>query len=161
MAIIAGGVNRTMAKPTLWALVVNSGRAPILPDPFDGNEPGPPEILLRSEGQNLRKMIARMSDEVATKGAAQKTADEFRGGPKQDDIRALVSRVAQVAADQVGKGSFRELAILATPEMIGTRKDVLSPTAKQSVVYQNAGDVTQLSEQVFRERVRTSLSQRK
>lgn len=126
-------------KRRIWALVMNSVHARIVRSlewrPGDGETP-PAEIERRIEPKQMRDIMADRPGRSFASVGAKRSAMEYGSDPLAEETRGLIREVIEVLEKAHRKGSFRELAIYAEPQVLGELRKMLPKPLQEAVTHE-------------------------
>ena len=129
-------------KRKIWALVMNSAHARIVRSlgwkPGDDDEATPPaEIERKIDPKQLQDVMADRPGRSFASVGSRRSAMEYGSDPLIEETRGLIRDVIDLLEKGHRKGSFRELAIYAEPQVLGELRKML-PKPLQEVVSREA-----------------------
>ncbi len=147
-----------MMKPKTWALVSNGVRARVLRGLETDRSDGPSELIFRSSSRHLQHVLAdRTGRSFASDGSGRRSALEPGADPILQDMHEFAQEILCVLALRLRHGEFRQLALIASPRMLGILRAELRPELKRVVVLERALNLVGLSEMKLRQSVRDLL----
>lgn len=129
-------------KRKIWVLVMNSAHARIVRSlgwkKGDDDEKAPPaEIERKIDPKQLQDVMADRPGRSFASFSSRRSAMEYGSDPLAEETRGLIREVIELLEKGQRKGSFRELAIYAEPQVLGELRKML-PKPLQDVVTHEA-----------------------
>lgn len=149
-----------MLKPKTWALVSNGVRARILRGLESSAANGPEELIFKSKSAHLQKALAdRSGRSFASDGSGRRSAMEASSDPILQDMHDFAQEILGVLLGCFKRGEFRQLAVFASPRMLGILRADWPPDLGQALVFERALNLVGLPEAELRRTVRDVLTE--
>lgn len=149
-----------MLKPKTWALVSNGVRARVLRGLENSASNGPGELIFKSRSAHLQNALAdRSGRSFASDGSGRRSAMEASTDPILQDMQDFAQEILGVLLRRFKQGEFQQLAIFASPRMLGILRADRPTDLGQVVVFERALNLVGLSEAELRRTVRTMLTE--
>jgi len=136
-------------KRRIWALVMNSAHARIVrslgwkPGEDDATAP-PAEIERKFEPRQLQDVMADRPGRGFASVGARRSAMAYGSDPMAEETRGLIREVIEVLEKGQRKGSFRELAIYAEPQVLGELRKMLPKPLAETVTHEATANYANL-----------------
>ncbi len=139
-------------KRKVWALVMNSAHARIVRNlgwkPGDDDESSPPaEIERQIDAKHLRDIMADRPGRSFASFSSRRSAMEYGSDPLAEETRGLIREVIELLEKGQRKGSFRELAIYAEPQVLGELRKMLPKPLQEAVTHEATANYLNLAPQ--------------
>lgn len=149
-----------MLKPKTWALVSNGVRARVLRGLESSASDGPEELIFKSKSTHLQNALAdRSGRSFASDGSGRRSAMDAGSDPIFRDMQDFAHEILGVLRRRFKRGEFRQLAVFASPRMIGILRADWPPDLGQVVVFERVLNLVGLSEAELRRTVRDVLKE--
>jgi protein required for attachment to host cells len=145
-------VRMPVEKRKIWVLVMNSAHARIVRSlgwkPGDDDATGAPaEVERRIEPKQMRDIMADRPGRSFSSVGSQRSAMEYSSDPLAEETRGLIREVIELLEKGQRKGSFRELAIYAEPQVLGELRKMLPKPLQAAVIREETSNYLGLSAQ--------------
>jgi protein required for attachment to host cells len=114
-------------KNDVWALVMSSTQARILPSIARGEAADEPELVLHCEHKDLREIMSDKPGRSFSSVGPGRSAMEYASDPIKDAKIGFAKQAVNLLQDHFLNQKFAHLAIFASPEMLGILRENLTP----------------------------------
>ena len=149
-------------KRRIWALVMNSTHARIVRSlgwkAGDDDESAPPAELERKiDVKQLQDVMADRPGRSFASFSSRRSAMEYGSDPLAEETRGLIREVIELLEKGQRKGSFRELAIYAEPQVLGELRKMLPKPLHETVMHEATANYVNLPAQELSARLAADL----
>jgi protein required for attachment to host cells len=121
-------------KNNVWALVMSSTQARILQGIARGETFGEPEVVLHHEHKDLREIMSDKPGRSFSSVGVGRSAMEYGSDPVKEAKIGFAKQAVALLQEHFLNHQFANLAIFASPEMLGILRENLTPDLTRALI---------------------------
>ncbi|MCB1334937.1 MAG: host attachment protein [Roseivivax sp.] len=143
-----------MTRAKTWALVTNGVRARILPALEEGATAEPQELVSKAKSTHLRDILSdKAGRSFSSDSSGRRSAMEPGSDPILRDMQDFAQETLAVLGDHFHAGRLTQLAVFASPKMLGILRQEMPSDLRSAVVLERDLNLINLPEADLRETV--------